>query len=415
MAMFHGEQLVVFFLIALLVIFALLCVISYLLVRVFRKRFGARAYLLAPVPFMLAIATGVVLVRADTPNTGPPTVLSGDKARGIIKALPEYASFGYSGLAFFDGQLYVSTNIGLLEVHGDQLVRLYRAQKKYSVVSGPWIDTSDHLLWLMDDDARNFLVFDGSSWYRVSEPTPAAVHAGTMLEGVRPISTPDGFWLAAGGEVWKWSAANRSWTTEKVPIRSSLEQEEAEVVGALPLDGKLVLIMRHEILPFLTSRNATSKSDSLVFFDGDWHDVPLGDITFLADNWAVSRSTGYICTKGGVLLRVTSQDVAKMDAPGDCEALSVSSEHYVAASFRGKGIYRFDGKVWQRKTFAPETSDGEYWAHLADNGYEVAYAMTGKPVIANKGASGTDIKWTRTPPTKLWVLKGDTFEQINVE
>ena len=53
---------------------------------------------------------------AADPKTKPPTEIG-----KLIKSLPDYAHFSLSGVAFYGGRLYVTTNIGLIELEGTTL------------------------------------------------------------------------------------------------------------------------------------------------------------------------------------------------------------------------------------------------------------------------------------------------------
>jgi len=138
---------------------------SVWLVWAFKRRVGNHAYWLAPIPFFAALLVWFALFRAQAPNNRPPTFLPAVKLTGLIIALPDYTSFGYSGIGFYKGNLYVSTNVGLVEISGERVNGVYRFQKSDSVVSGPWLDTSDQLLWALDDHTNQLLNFDGSVWH----------------------------------------------------------------------------------------------------------------------------------------------------------------------------------------------------------------------------------------------------------
>jgi len=119
---------------------------------------------------ILLLLTLTVPLRPEAPNTGPLDGLPAREVRSLIQQIPNYTSFSYSGSPFFKGKLYVTTNIGLLEFEHGRMSKVYRVQKQYSVVSGPWIDRADELLWVVDDQTHELLSFDGTSWRRVLMP-----------------------------------------------------------------------------------------------------------------------------------------------------------------------------------------------------------------------------------------------------
>ena len=188
-----------------------------------------------------------VSAQAEAPDTG--SLLPASEVASLIHQLPSYARFSYSGLNFFGGKLYVGTNIGLLLIEGDHVTQLRRFHTTDSVVSGPWVDVADHLLWVMDDHTEEFLSFDGATWKRVPRPTPQKGYysRGDVLEGVRPLGNTHGFWLAAAGSVWRWDNAKDEWEllpTETEPQTADYRREDV-VIGVLPVGEKVLLLKRH--------------------------------------------------------------------------------------------------------------------------------------------------------------------------
>jgi hypothetical protein len=96
------------------VIVVALITLSTVLLRVRKRKWGKRAYWIAPLPWLAVLITGFLLALANSPNSGPPKGLSANRLGAQIRALPDYAHFCYSGLAFYKGILHVSTNFGPL-------------------------------------------------------------------------------------------------------------------------------------------------------------------------------------------------------------------------------------------------------------------------------------------------------------
>jgi hypothetical protein len=97
-------------------------------------------------------------------SASTPQIKSPQEASTLIRTLPGYARFGYTGLGFLDAKLYASTNIGLLEFENGNLSRLYSWSNKDDVVSGPWMDRAHQSLWIFHDGLRRLMRFDGKSW-----------------------------------------------------------------------------------------------------------------------------------------------------------------------------------------------------------------------------------------------------------
>lgn len=144
----------------------------------------------------------------DRPRVLPATGLS-----SLIKGLPSSAHFSFSGLAFFKGKLYVGSNLGLVEIVNGVPSQLYQSQSSDDVLSGPWLDKADRLLWAVDDHTGELLRFDGNTWFRMPKPTPAKGYysRGDVLEGIRLLGNDQGFWMATGGTAWRWDALESKW------------------------------------------------------------------------------------------------------------------------------------------------------------------------------------------------------------
>lgn len=364
---------------------------------------------------LLVICTGAraQTAPAQTPNTGPPDVLPASEIRSLIQQIPDYTSFGYSGLSFFKGKLYVTTNIGLLEFERGRVSKVYRVQKQYSVVSGPWVDRADELLWVADDQTHELLSFDGTSWRRVPMPLPKRgfYSRGEWFGGVKAVGNAKGFWIVNAGEVWRWHAASKQWRGEPSPQKTVAD----DIIGVLPVEGKPLFLVRHQRWGRLLIRpRGEFKSDSVSVFDGNWREIPNNGGQFLAEQWVVARDAAYIRSDDGTLLRVTTKGIMKVSAPGECETLTISSAGTLLTSIRRKGIYEYTGQ-WKLRANSPYASgSGDYWAYLAENTGELAYAVSAKRVIDKEHSGGMNIKWITNAPTALWdAAAGAEFHEVS--
>jgi hypothetical protein len=380
-----------------------------------QKRIGRRAYWLVPLPLILFVGIGWAVDRIEEPGNFSPELEPASKLPGLIHALPDYAQFGYSGTAFYKGKLYVTTNLGLLVLDGAQITGIYRVQRSYSVVSGPWPDPADDLLWILDDQTGQFLNFNGSTWHRVDAPKPAHGNfsRGDVLEGPKPVGNRAGFWMEFGGRVWHWDSAKSNWSAELQPAPSGTSSGFSEAIGVLPIGQKPLFIERRELLPFLRRDNDPFDSDFIL--DSDGHEIGNDDGTkFLAETWIVADDAAYICTKGGEILRVTERTIAKLEAPGKCETISTTLSHAPLASFKAKGIYEYKNEWVSRGPHPYPSGDGDYWIYLGEDGSQIAVAIDAKPVTDTKRSSGTDMKFTRNAPTQLWLYSDSQFHLIPV-
>jgi hypothetical protein len=385
------------------------------LVHYLRPKIGRTAYFLAVIPFALAGLALLAEFQRESPNEGPPKVAAATKLSELVKSLPQAAHFSLSGLSFFDGKLYVGTNLGIVEVSRGEVTRLYQFQRSDSVVSGPWLDRTDHLLWATDDHTNELLRFDGNKWTRMREPVPAKGYysRGDVLEGVRPIGNAEGFWLAAAGTAWRWDGGALEW--RQIALPHPLDHTNTgEVIGVLPIGEHALLIVRHQLLPFLLRKDEDFLSDELVA-SGDPAATPLArnGKLFLADTWTVSGDAGYICTKARDLIRVTKERVAPLDAPGACEAVATDDNLNLLVSIKTKGIFRHTQGQWTLVAESPyPTAVGEYWTHLSASSGQLAIAIDAQPVVDPQHSSGVDMHFVQNAPTSLWVLKDGKFALV---
>ena len=198
------EQYFLILIVGLVLALAILILLSWTLVRWFKPKIGRKAYLLAAVPIVLAGVALFAMYWRARPNTGHPKVVNAAKLAGLIKSIGGYANFSFTDLAYFNGKLFVGTNLGLVEVEGGKPAEIYRFQSHYSVVSGPWLDRANRLLWVLDEQTHELVRFDGKTWTRMPLPNPAKGYysRGDVLAGIRPVGTPEGFWLSSAGSVW---------------------------------------------------------------------------------------------------------------------------------------------------------------------------------------------------------------------
>jgi hypothetical protein len=416
-AFYVGQGLIPILLGVLLLSIAGLVFLPWALVRYFKPKIGRRAYYLAAIPFSLIAVALFVEFEPERPNQGPPKVVAANRLPGLIEGLPQYAHFSLSGVSFFDGDLYVGTNLGLVEVSGGATTRLYQFQSDDSVVSGPWLDKADRLLWAMDEHTSELLRFDGIKWTRMQKPVPAKGYytRGDVLEGVAPIGNAEGFWLASGGTAWKWDSGALQW----LQITGNLPQPDDysrvnDLVGVLPIGQTALLIVRHQPLAFTLRAGQDFLSDELVSpVEPTATAIARDGKAFLADSWAATEDAGYICTKEENLIRVTKEHVGPLESPGSCETVSSDDNSNLLVSIKSKGIFRYTDGKWMLLAGSPyPDAAGEYWTHVSASSGQLAVAIDGKPVIDSQHSSGSHMHFTRNAPTSLWVFRDGNFAAV---
>ena len=338
---------------------------------------------------LLCLATSVGCSRTGMPVE--PKSIAVQEIPRLIRSLPEYAHFSFSGVSFFKGRLYASTNIGLLAVAGGKAAALYQWQARDSVVEGPWSDIANNAMWIQHGSDGSLARYDGARWRRVELPPPPRgfYTGGDMMTGFIGISAPQDFWLVGGGNAWRWGA-NGDWTAEPQPPAP----EWSAVRAVAPLGDTLLYIVREgiEVIP----------PSSYAVYDRQrsWHRNPLKTMDF--EQVVVTAEAVYVMAEDGTLFSLSSGSITPVPTPGLCEAITRTSTAGLLASFKNRGIYLFANGGWEIKAPYPyDSTEGEHWAHLAENGGQVAYATSGKRTYSGTAA--------------LWVLDGATLQRVVFE
>lgn len=408
----HGEQLLAVFLGGFLVVLLVLGLLSWWIYVKTKVRHGRRAIGFASLPILLLVVMIFAEWIREGPDSGQPRVYTADQLALRIKSLPDYAHFSLSGLAFYGQKLYVGSNVGLIELQNGHPERLLVFQRRDSVVSGPWYDRADNLLWAMDDATHQLLRFDGNKWFRMPMPEPnkGTCTRGDVLAGAKFTATAKGFWMVSGGTAWQWDNTSADWKVVTTYVPDAANYTPDQVIGILPLGDKPILIFRRESLSFLI-HDDSFKSDDLVAGTNPRSKpvTRIGD-NFFAESWAAGDSYGVICTRDGRVLRATTELVQQVDSPGFCELAVESADSEPLVVIRGKGIFHLGKEGWSRvSTYPYAESTGEYWVHAASSTNVIAFAVDAKPVIDH---SKKEFSFTRNASTTAWFLHDSKWDVI---
>jgi hypothetical protein len=327
------------------------------------------------------------------PNKKPPTEIG-----NRVVSLPNYVRFGFSGVAFDGGRLFVTTNIGLIEVQGTRVKSLHTWYARDDVVEGPWVDQTGKNLWIQHAHDGALRRLDEAGWHFVALPPPPNGYysRGDMLEGFRGASDATGFRLIGGGQVWVWNQPE-NWIRETSPSAP----EFSASVGVAFSRGREARVMR---LGFCLVRPC-----DYAFY---WRN---GNGWSEGRNLPLERLTHVLGTADGVFARGDKGELVRLDddgavlleTPGKCEAIARTSADRLMASFTGAGVFTLIPEGWAKALDHPYgPSEGEHWAHLAERDGVVAYATTSMPTSNGKRESGT---------TALWVTEGGNWVRIDVE
>jgi hypothetical protein len=335
---------------------------------------------------------------AADPKTSPPTEIG-----KRIESLPDYAHFAFSGVAFYGGRLYVTTNIGLIELQGTTLTSLHTWYSNDDVVEGPWVDKTSNSLWIQRAHDGALLRLDGTGWHLIALPTPPKGYysRGDVLEGFRGASDTSGFRLNGGGYVWVWNPPDH-WILETSPS----VPESSTPVGVGFSHGREIQVMR------LGTCLSPMRPCNYAFYsrDGDgWsagRNLPV---------WQVRQVLGtgdgvFARSEKGELVRLDDNGAVVLETPGKCEAIAVTSAGKLMASFVGAGVFTLTQEGWTKALDYPYgSSEGEHWADLAEETGVVAYATSSMTIYFSGG------KREYSGSTALWVSEGGKWIRIDTE
>jgi hypothetical protein len=344
---------------------------------------------------------GCNLIAKSQLNASNPQIVSSKDVPRLINGLPSYAKFSYSGLSFFNGKLYASSNIGLLEYEGGTLSRLYTWYEKDDVISGPWVDRANQSLWVFHNGINKLIRFDGKKWSTVDLPrSKEGFSRGDMLRGFQGVSTDSAFRLQGGDYAWRWDANKSAWIVEPVP-------DTGLFVSIVPVKDRVFIIMQHLYTPYFAEspNNRPDKPNTeAVYFsqNGQWQELPNKSGNFFTENIVIAKETAYILTKDGRLLRVTTSDVSPIESLGEVESMTTTSSGNLLVSFRNNGIYEY-ANGWHKRFACPyPLTEPTHWAYLSENNGQVALAVTSKSQGAGKNAG----------LTALWISSGSELKAV---
>ena len=330
-----------------------------------------------------------------------PTTLPAAELSEMVRRLPDYADFGISGLAFLDSRLFVSTNVGLLEVVGGDPKRLYQWYRDDNVVSGPWYDESRTGIWIQRAKDGRFVRLDREGWHRIDLPEPPDNYfsRGDFMNGFEGVGDTIDFRLVGAGYVWKWTDTS-TWTVTPLPPA----EEFSSTIGFARCNGRELYVVRTGAWTIPPCVYRAYWSDSV-----QWRThflLPVGSV-----QQVVSASRGiFIRGDKEKLLRLDADTSRVLSVPGPCESITRTSGGRLLASFRGAGIYMFDSD-WIKlfdEPYAP--AEGEHRAYLAENKGLVALATT----TVHHLKPGEYSEWETTGTNALWISDGSMLVRVEL-
>lgn len=272
----------------------------------------------------LAVGGSSHTAPADGPNVKP-----AGEIHKLIKSLPNYAPFSFTGIAFYKDRLFAGTNIGLIELKNALPQTVYQWTHGDAVVEGPWADDATDSLWIQRDHDGALLRLDQKGWHLVKLPDPPKGYfsRGDVLGGFRGVCELSGFRFVGGGFVWKRDVADH-WTLEPsppVPEYSSLE-------GIAFFDSFEVLVVK------LGASSVQPCGHVAYWREANTWGTAI-NLPFCCVNQVLGAADGVGVRGGkGSLVRVTRTEAVTLPAPGPVEAMTLTSSRKALVSVAGAGI-----------------------------------------------------------------------------
>jgi hypothetical protein len=331
-----------------------------------------------------------------------PRSLPAAEVVNIVHSWPSDAHFEFSGLAFYNNYLYVTTNAGLIELRGGKPHTLYTWYDRFNVISGPWKDINRNSLWLLREDDGYLVRLDDSGWHLMKLPMPPkGYHSrGDILEGVTCFSDSKYFRLVTAGHIWRLTESGE-WQIEPQPPAVKY----SGTVGFASLGRGNLYIVRIDLCPLPPCEYGA------YWYESESWGPPLPLQIYRFRGVIVTSEGVFVRGEKGDLLRVEQNKVTPVEIPAPCEAISSTSQGKLIASFRGAGIFVLE-KTWIKLFDYPyPDSEGEHRAYLAENNGIVAFATAAVPQLKRKNNKE---EWYYTGTDALWVSEGDRLVRVNI-
>jgi hypothetical protein len=315
-----------------------------------------------------------------------------------------------NGLAFFDGKLYATSSQGILEFDQGRFSGLCRWRLgRYKVIGsqGPWPNRTDGSVWFKEDYADFLIRRDASGWSSIPMPEPHGDDINPLLYSIGRFSEQSdrrGLWFSSKLETWRWDWNGRRWLEENLPPVTESVQAVA------PMGKCLLAVLRNQSSAFsLYAAGEEFKSDDVFIREEgrEWRRLTPKGGGFAAGQVVAVPGAAFIRTWGrGEVLQAGVNTLVRIDVPGPCEALAVSTAGELLASFRDQGIFRYsEGNGWTQlyPCPCPPTQQKQH-AFLAEDGGTVAFAISAWRTSGSGSVS--------QPISSLWISHEGRLEKV---
>jgi hypothetical protein len=237
--------------------------------------------------------------------------------------------------AFFQGRLWVASNIGLLEFGEGRLTGLHRWTGDNTTIAFALAGADG--LWVQPLQPYSLVRYDGTRWQNIQIPMPpmSQYQIRGLLDYFRVASDGARLWLTGFHHVWEWDNAASNWRTIRV-------SELGQRIFAVPVRDGGLFVIRNQSL----GDDWIVHPDSVVNTKGEA--LSIRAAPFLATDAVAIAGSAWILTSAGHVLRATSTAVEDTGAPGFADAIGASAKGPPLSLVRNQGVYAFDG-TWRRR------------------------------------------------------------------
>lgn len=352
----------------------------------------------------------------DRPLDPSPTEYSAEDANRIVKN--NLAGLGITGVAFFNGKLYVASTLGLMEYEGDKLVRLYKWNSgSWDTVHNLSFDRTNKSLWLNHYRDAKLFRFDGFAWQNVDRPKKMHDLPFTrddLSQGFQGFSISGSFWVQGAGQAWRWVPDSNNWEPVQMPdVTCEIENKQNSVASGCfasiaPSRDRFRIIVHSAISGRDYGRTPTNAPkpfpDHVLSLEGNnWHEVlPETREGLYTKRVLVGDEFAYIQTHKDLLFRLASERIELIDSLGKIEALTVSSNGRLIVSFQNKGIFEF-GESWVKLFDSPYISDEDLHVAITESQGSIALSI-----------QTNTLKKDSDRPPRLWISREGELTELPI-
>lgn len=362
---------------------------------------------------LLAIGCSVV---SRSPQSTRPRLVTGDEVSQAIDRVPSEIGLSISGLLFFKGDLYATSNSGLLRIAQNGNRHLLSWTEYDDVVEGPWFDRSNDQLWVYHAGVSQLYRFDGREWNAVKIPVEE-LSRGDSIYGFDGLSSVKGFWLQARTRsCWQWNSASHNWALIDVPEVPCMDYSDGNdtyscLASVGPVGDSIFVIMHREFIGPMAnledSRAKRPQPDRVFLREGSkWKEVSqTNDPDFVTKRLVTSDKYAYVQSHFGSVFRVDRDGVENLGSPGAIGSMTIASDGALIVSVPHKGIFEYrDGWL---KLFDPPYPDNYpvQFEYLAEQSGRIAYSAV--PALSSfKRGEGFR--------SQIWVTEGNELIDVQI-